>query len=266
MPALKTEPKSITDTLKDFYRDYLSNNEVPKTKADFDNLKRMTWNNSKIELKKDSRNLSKVALLDVLKEKGFELPDGVGNFKKSASAGAIEATFDGAGKKVEQIANSILGNPPNKQFGIFQQNAQSQQSPVFGSMPSAQTSTIERKALSDNEKASNKRFIKQTMQLPKNLWVQFGIVDSDDLTEKEKPQSWGEEVDNWAESLADWCNENGYSFPAKMEMILICVSGISLFIFPLLMKMIGMKGEKKKESIKKMPNKLDEILEKEKLV
>ena len=261
-PAISKKDSSVSmaDKLKDFYRNYLESNEAPKTKSEFNDIKRMTWDNSEINLPENSRSQTKSALMSVLKEKGFDAPEGLGIIKKSGVSGTIEATFEGAGKKIEQM----MGNPnqPNQQqqpnqegFGIFKQNPniQNQQIPQSISQPQI---LIQPKVLSDSEKESNKRFLKQSMQIPKRLWVEFGIVDSEDLGEKEKPQTWSEQYDEWVESLADICNEHGYSFPAKMELILAGVTGVSLLVLPLIMKVMGMKGDKKKESKKKEePNK-----------
>ena len=61
MSALrKSEPKSITDEVKDFYRKHLSTNEPPKTKAEFYKMKRLSWDVE--NLKKESRGISKTAL------------------------------------------------------------------------------------------------------------------------------------------------------------------------------------------------------------
>ena len=264
MSAIKKKPenKSISDQVRDFYRNYFQNNDPPKTKAEFEEIKRKSWDIQ--NLKKESRHISKTALLDVLKEKGFDAPDGTRSFKKSGIVGDIEATFEGAGKKIEQAATQITGiqqNPNPQGFGIFQQN---QQMPQVPTQQVPQTLIIQNKVLSDSEKQSNKRFIVQTMQLPKNLFAQLGIIDEEEVSKQEKPKKWGDEVDEWAESLADWCNENGFSFPAKLEMIMLGVTGISLFVLPVIMKIMGNSAEKKKEAKKNHePNPLDKLLEEE---
>lgn len=262
------ESTGVTEKLEDFFRNKLDSGIEIKDKNQYKDLAKSTWSDSEINLKRGSRDLSYKALNRIMKEKGMDIPEGIGKLKKSSVVGEIEASFEGTAKK---IVNEVIGNPQpqnNQGYGIYGNPNQPQIPQQAGSIPSSQPESIivQRKILTDSEKASNKRFIKQTMQLPKNLWVQFGIVDSEDLTEQQKPKKWGDEVDEWAESLADWCNENGYSFPAKMEMILLGVTGISLFIFPLLMKIMGAKAEKKKEKKKTEPNELDKILEKENLV
>ena len=270
-PAInkKDSTVSMSDKLKNFYRNYLETNEAPKTKTEFNDVKRMTWDNSEIKLPENSRSQTKSALMSVLKEKGLDVPDGLGVVKKSGIAGSIEASFEGAGKKVEQmIGNPQQPNAENSQgFGIFKQNPNVQNQQQIPQSISQPQIFVQPKVLSDAEKESNKRFLKQSMQIPKRLWVEFGIVDSEDLGEKEKPQTWSEQYDEWVESLADICNEHGYSFPAKMELILAGVTGVSLLVLPLIMKVMGMKGDKKKESKKKEePNSLDELMEKENIV
>ena len=264
------EPKSTTDKLKDFYRSHLENNEPPKTKAEFETIKKMAWSDPKINLKENSRSLTKRVLSDVLKEKGIDSIEGIFKPKKSGIVGDIEANFEGAGKKIEKMMGMDSPQNPSQEnrFGIFQQQSSSQQQQIpqvqtNQTFPqSQQTVMIQQKELSPAEKESNKRFIVQTMQLPKNLYAQLGIIDEDEVAKQEKPKKWGDEVDEWAVSLADWCNANGFSFPAKLEMIMLGVTGISLFVLPLVMKMMGSNADKKKESKKKEePNKLDELLE-----
>ena len=252
-PKSKSKESSVTDRLKDFYRKELDLNGNPKDKNAFDDLRKKSWTDENVKLNENSRSMTKRILGNILKEKGFTAPEGIGEkVSSSAESGGVIAEF------AKDIKKSIIGESPTqpntetKSYGIFSKNPQSTTAPAPGAPGNAipqNTETTEKKQIS---LADQQKMMRAIFNFPKQMYYKFDLVEGEKEKPKEIPKNFSEEVDEFADNLANYCFENNIHLPTWIEGFGLVLVGLMLFGAPLGMKIMSARKEKKKENSNKL--------------
>ena len=118
----KSKEPSVTEKLEEFFKTNIENDGVPKDKNAFDDLRKKSWTDDKVKLNENSRSMTKRILSKIIKEKGFTVPEGIGDKpSSSASEGGVVAEF------AETVKKTITGESSTpqstttetKKYGIF---------------------------------------------------------------------------------------------------------------------------------------------------
>ena len=110
----KKESDSVTDKLKSFYKKELELNGAPKDKNTFDDLRKKSWFDEDIKLNENSRSMTKRVLQDVMKDNGYEVPDGISSKAKSSAEteGVVGEFLENTGSR---ITETVTGEKPDDQ-------------------------------------------------------------------------------------------------------------------------------------------------------
>lgn len=251
--AIPKKPKesSVTDKLENYFRDNIEKNGAPKDKNAFDDLRKSSWSDSKVNLNENSRSMTKRVLSKILKEKGFDVPEGIGDKARSSSSeGGVIAEF---AKTVEKtVTGETPQTQPNTQskgYGIFgNTQSQSQSSQTTTSTQTTETKTEKKPVSLDDQK----KMMRAMFDFPKQMFYQFDLVEGEKNPPKEIPKNFSEKVDLFADNVAVYCYENEIHLPTWIEGFALVLAGLVLFGSPIAMKIISAKKEKKKEKSNKL--------------
>ena len=257
-PISKPEPKTVTEKLEDYFRTSINDKITDRNQAR--DLIKASWSDKDIDLKRGSRLLSDKAFTHVMKEKGFEIPEGTfkNSPKSSASVGEVVANF------AETTKKSILGettqtqNTENKGFGIFGKTNQTPQSTTPGAPTPDAPATPAPKPL---DLADQKKMMRQLFEFQKQMFYEFNLIDGEKTPPKEIPTTFSEKVDVFADNLAAYCYANDIKMPTWIEGFGIALAGLMLFGTPLVMKVMQAKKEAKKEKIKNSGHGLADLID-----
>ena len=217
-------------------------------------MRKKAWTDEDVKLNENSRSMTKRVLQKVMKDNNYEVPSGVFDKPKSSSeAEGVVGDFMESARRAIGGEGDLAPGTESKGNGIFQ-NSEKTETAITGKSDHGenqiQITPKERPPLPAEKKESYKRLFKKGFSMPANMMVQLGFVEGE-LQPEEKPKSFTEQVDEFAEDLAVYCFENNIPLPPMIELIAILASGAMIFGVPIITKVMGMKKDKKKRYTKR---------------
>lgn len=120
-----------------------------------------------------------------------------------------------------------------------------------------------RKPLDPSEKANYEELFKYGTDLLSKVYIQTGIVQSKEVTEKPEPmkaEEWSKELEEFGKNVAHYCFRHDIPIPTFIELFLLGCQGFFVLGAPLIMFFLA--GRKSKSTTKEQDKSLDEVGEK----
>ena len=253
------KPSDISkhDLYKDFFKNYLDNkNFIVKDKNTFNELKKLAWGESKLDVKRGSQHDVTNALREILQERGVQIA-GTEATSKSAELGNMKINFEkikdavGLGEPTSQPIQKIVyvdsSGRPIGQIPVSPPILPSQQ--PIGGAPTSQTFSTDQQIikLDPAKKEEYIRLFQRGFQFVTKTYTKLGFIEGD--AEPDEPiteKDFKTEIDEYGKDLATYCFEHNINLPQWLELATLAIGGGILLGTPLIH--FALHGRKKKEN------------------